>query len=380
MKNFITNTLSHTFTLFRNIVFLLYISMLGLQSCDLNPGDIGGESKQIDQEQKNQVLEYLESVSEQVEEEEKDLVLDLGKEINWSSLQSLTIREHQKLSIYSLPKTDRFSDRRIIFYTLEGEPKYAQVMEFDPIGGFDMNSMIKNVLENNEHNYSGTFTISNLLGINLVENVFSNGELISNSRLSAIEEPGKNVNSRTQGCLDWYYITYIDGVEVSRNYLFTSCTCESQQTRLLGTHCAGGGDGGGNGPSGNNLPLNPVNGQEEIISLSNGTLIYMKYSCTDSGCNWSATEMYLPLVVVQADHINYSYLPFNPLSDLWMYTDDHFFQFYESLALWKGEESKVDFELFEHPCAKEIFRKMLNNAVNNPNSDNIFDEILNLLI
>ena len=344
-----------------------------LSACEINSGETSSELELAQLEQRTQVIDYLDNLALQVES--GDAILALNQEIDWNSLGHPDL-EGKDLVLYSLERTEAYPIRHVLFYRSQGEITYGQILEFAPDGPLEVGTMISNLFRKSDHNYSGIMSTSNLLGQTLVENRFSQGEIVSNTRLVRVGHEEKDTSSRIQQCIDWYLVTSVGGVVVSESFLFRTCGCETENTRLLGSLCAGG--GGGGGPGGGTLPPNPYNGQEEFITAPNGVMSQMRYGCTDEGCGWSIVQLYLPAPVVQGSPI-YDYLPSNPTNSTVYYTDNYYYQYSEYSDMWWGEIFKVDMDFLDDPCAREIFSEMLNNALENPTSDNLFDEILNLL-
>jgi hypothetical protein len=345
-----------------------------LSACEINSGETSSQLELEQLEQRTQVIDYLDNLALLVES--GDAILALKQEIDWNSLDHPNL-EGKDLVLYSLERTDAYPIRHVLFYRSQDEITYGQILEFAPDGPLEVGTMISNLFRKSDHSYSGLMATSNLLGQTLVENRFSQGEIVSNTRLVRKGHEGKETSSRMQQCVDWYLVTSVGGVVVSESFLYRTCGCETENTRLLGSLCAGGGGGGG-GTGGTTLPPNPYNGQEEFITAPNGVMTSMRYGCTDSGCAWSISQIYLPAVVVQSSPI-YDFLPSNPTNSTLFYTDQFYYQYSDYSNMWWGEAMKVDMEFLEDPCAREIFSEMLNNALQNPTSDNLFDEILNLL-
>lgn len=128
----------------------------------------------------------------------------------------------------------------------------------------DLKKLSHNTYQKHDADFSGLVLYFTPKGKFLRAYQYKNGKLVKTPTSGQVTDKTSNSQKKVlmnEVCIDWYLVTYIDNVEVSEEYLFTTCS--------------GGDDGGGGGGGGSPTPPNPCPGGVAPSSLSaKGNLKY----------------------------------------------------------------------------------------------------------
>jgi hypothetical protein len=158
-------------------------------------------------------------------------------------------------------------------------------------------------------NYSGKISVYSILQNIEFFSVLDNGQLRENGNINgskSVHEDGK-----TNGCIDWYLVTtyyYADGSRKTTDYfLFRTCDCEEQNSRMGRVSCGEGGTSGSTPGSGEPVfPANPHHGDEYEFRYPDGRKVFYVWNAYAS--NWDWVMWLVPEATVQSYPLSYPHL------------------------------------------------------------------------
>ncbi len=227
--------------------------------------------------------------------------------------------------------------KKVIFIVQGNEVLTMQIIAFDNVKDSNYLNIIKDMINNKPHMYTGKISFFTIFGELIFYNVFNNGLLIVNgAALPVMEDESR---SKVNGCTAWYLVVtyyYANGTtSQTSEYIGTTCDCFENSTRLGRMTCVGGEGGGGSG-----LPTNPQQGDYHYITLYNGVTRILEYKCSDYGCNWQIIGTTLPIVVVTSNRQEYYFLPLNPLPNMFVLGPDNLLYIYNANWMtWDGSSA-----------------------------------------
>lgn len=261
---------------------------------------------------KDDIVNYLSKVKVSDEDEEK--IDDLINSLDFKSVAVRNLNGNEKLLIVQIGNQYDFKEkgeRRALFFMNQNEITRANLIAFTDSGISQEDFIVSYFNYDLDYkNYIGKVSLYNIYQSILFFTEIENGEIKANGTLNG----SKNVsaNDKTNGCIDWYLITtyyYSDGSRsTTEQYLFTTCDCEEQTSRIGKIGCIGG-SGGGGGTPGNGTPAfpnSPQHGEEYEFRDQYGKVTLYRFN--SNGNIWTIVQVTLPDVVVQTQPQNYPYL------------------------------------------------------------------------
>ena len=176
---------------------------------------------------------------------------------------------------------------------------------------------------------------------------------------------GNSINAKTNGCVEWYWVTTYASGKQTWDYMYTTCSCEENTYRV--STCGGSGGGGnGNTPS---FPQVPT--ENQIIDFFSPEGEFIRYQFINN--TWKIVLINLADVIVKTIPAKYSFLIFNyPVNQQKVYNDGMVYTFESEINTWSGviatdeliaqtiedqiDDSKLD------PCTKAILNKLKNST------------------
>ena len=319
---------------------------------------------------KEEIKRYLIGLKLSTNKKKLDKVEDLSNAINPNSLKIYDLNSTQKVLIVDVNNLNgletSFVTKAIFFLNKNKIIRSRLVTINDTDTVMDKNELILSVLNTakDKKQYNGIVSFYNPFQEILQKNVYQNGKLVENQVLSS---SSNNPNSKTNGCVAWYWVTTYASGQQTWSYLYTICSCEENTYRIS---CGGNGGGGGSG-SGPEFPANPEENKEVDYFSPEGE--HIRYQFKNNV--WRIVLMSLPEVVVKAKSSTYPYLIFNwPQDQRKVYNAGMVFTFESETNTWNGVlatdaiiaqaiEDKIDDSLLDS-CLKGIMEqlKMATNA------------------
>jgi hypothetical protein len=345
-------------------LILLFIVTVTLSNCQAEE-DFFENNDPASIAYKEEIKRYLIELKLSTNKKKLDKVEDLSNAINPNSLKIYDLNSTQKVLIVDVNNLNgletSFVTKAIFFLNKNKIIRSRLVTINDTDTVMDKNELILSVLNTakDKKQYNGIVSSYNPFQEILQKNVYQNGKLVENQVLSS---SSNNPNSKTNGCVAWYWVTTYASGQQTWSYLYTICSCEENTYRIS---C--GGNGGGGSGSGPEFPANPEENKEVDYFSPEGE--HIRYQFKNNV--WRIVLMSLPEVVVKAKSSTYPYLIFNwPQDQRKVYNAGMVFTFESETNTWNGvlatdaiiaqaiedniDDSKLD------PCIKEIMQKLKN--------------------
>lgn len=164
-------------------------------------------------------------------EQQKPVVMSVKENLDLQKFRAEELNNGEQLIV--IPLLDGFSCRYnqgashtlLLILNREGNIRRANIVQYKEDGMYEEipeNAFFK-IYNNKTFEKDGDFTFLDIYGKPMYGFTYKDGKLHA---MKCVEKglipPGES--GRTNGCTDWYMVTYIDGVEVDSTYLFTTCT------------------------------------------------------------------------------------------------------------------------------------------------------------
>ena len=261
---------------------------------------------------KTDILSYLRQLKSKVSGARAQKIDELTNAVDFKNVEIYKLRTTEMAIIADLKPYGSFDnpDRlKAIFFLNQNKIVRSSIVSFKNKTGFDeYNQVILSILnmDKSRHNYSGKISFYGPFQDPLLFDVLENGKLNVNGITRT--KNTKNGSGRTDACINWYWVTtyyYANGTtDTSEEYLFTTCGCEEQTTRVGRIEC-----GGGNGAIGGSGPLFPTSPRSgDIYEFTDVDGKYTKYVFNNNINTWTIVEIILPEMLVQSQPNNYPYL------------------------------------------------------------------------
>jgi hypothetical protein len=237
-------------------------------SCQKEASSGISQENLIDSSTIKKVNQWLDLKRSKASESDKLGIDILRQNLNWKQSSKEVLDEKRTLLLISLDanfKTANLTTRKTIkklALLLDGDAaiKKGNIVELiPPINeniSVSSNSIAK-IYSNGGTSFNGFFSVLSITNRLVYEIEYKKGKICSqsfNEPKSGVKTPhGKiNISGRVQDCIDWYWVTYVNGEVVSEQYAFTTCDgivpCRTYRTfdasGSLKTSCGGGGGDG----------------------------------------------------------------------------------------------------------------------------------------
>lgn len=247
------------------IPFSLFLILVTVVSC-LDESWIELESPY-----KTDIVNYLNSLKVDKEDDNFNTKIEsLAKAIEYAKITERDIRGGEILLIADFENLQDFNEEgtsKVLFFVNQGVIVRSHIIAFSQKND-NYDDLIVTLFnyQFNPDTYTGRISLYSVTQDIQMYKVFENGEI----RESGITQADwdRDAGGKTNSCIDWYLITTYyfagGGKQTTEEYLFTTCDCESQNTRVGKVNCAGGNgtvDGGSGGYGSPILPSNPQPGE-----------------------------------------------------------------------------------------------------------------------
>ena len=331
--------------------------------------EIVNETNQVALQYNEQVLLYLDQLKSKGTKDKSSKINALITQMDSNSLKTFNLNTTQQIliaDVLSLPKLEDQTKIKLVFFLYENKIIRSRIMSFSNKNNVtDYNTLVLSVLNatKDKKQYTGTVSFYNPFQEIIQKNKYENGIMIENQVLSITNN---DINAKTNGCIEWYWVTTYYSGRQTWDYMYTTCSCEENTYRV--STCGGGGGGGnGNTPS---FPQVPT--ENQIIDFFSPEGEFIRYQFINN--TWKIVLINLADVIVKTKPGKYSFLIFNyPVNQQKVYNDGMVYTFESEINTWSGviatdeliaqdiedkiEDSKLD------PCPKGVMEQ-LKNATN----------------
>ena len=337
-----------------------------LSNCQVEE-DVVREEDQINAIYKDETARYLEELKLNATKKQLNKIEELSAAIDMNTLKIYDLKSTQKVLIVdvkSLNGVENSNKIKTLFFLIENKIIRSRIVTFSDKTSFndkDYNKMILSILDHNKdkNQYSGLVSFYSPYQNKLLTDQFESGILTENGTLSL--KSTKNKMGKTNGCTDWYWVTYYSNGTQTSQYVYTTCTpCEEMAYKT--TNDCGGGSGGGSSSggtgSGPSFPYSPnINATYDYFSPE-GEHIRFQFINNE----WKIILISLPEVVVKAVPESRPYLVFNwPQDQQRVYGEGFVFTYKSESGSWEGiplDTVIVDPTFENNPCLKGVYDKL----------------------
>ncbi len=338
--------------------------------------DVVREEDQINAIYKDETARYLEELKLNATKKQLNKIEELSAAIDMNTLKIYDLKSTQKVLIVdvkSLNGVENSNKIKTLFFLIENKIIRSRIVTFSDKTSFndkDYNKMILSILDHNKdkNQYSGLVSFYSPYQNKLLTDQFESGILTENGALSL--KSTKNKMGKTNGCTDWYWVTYYSNGTQTSQYVYTTCTpCEEMAYKT--TNDCGGGSGGvsstggtGGGPS---FPYSPNTSDTYDYFSPEGE--HIRFQFIDN--IWKIILISLPEVVVKSVPESRPYLIFDwPQDQQKAYGEGFIFTYESETGSWEGvpatnqllaeaiEDQIDDSEL--DTCTKGVLDKLKN--------------------
>ncbi len=240
----------------KTIAFYFLFFFLGLSACFFSCKKIMSDERFVVTADNKQAVEaWLENLSRFVSIDGKTQVTNVKNALQFSSASIQSIKNGKRLIVVPLS-----ADLSIHLFTEKKVDKYLTLIESDnniitsgeiiAVGADNSNilptaSDIHELYMDNGTHFNGSVSYFSVPGKFLSQIDYQNGKeakamyIRSSKKWGAVVRPKTDgVKTNTEdGCIDWYWETYIDGIWVGEVYAFT--TCDGGTPCALAVHISG---------------------------------------------------------------------------------------------------------------------------------------------
>ena len=330
--------------------------------------EIVNETNQVALQYNEQVLLYLDQLKSKGTKDKSTKINALISQMDGNSLKTFNLKTTQQIliaDVLSLPKLEDQTKIKLVFFLYENKIIRSRIMSFSNKNNVtDYNTLVLSVLNatKDKKQYAGTVSFYTPFQEIVQKNTYENGILIENQVLSIT---GNSINAKTNGCVEWYWVTTYASGKQTWDYMYTTCSCEENTYRV--STCGGGGGGGnGNTPS---FPQVPT--ENQIIDFFSPEGEFIRYQFINN--TWKIVLINLADVIVKTIPAKYSFLIFNyPVNQQKVYNDGMVYTFESEINTWSGviatdeliaqtiedqiDDSKLD------PCTKGVMEQLKNTT------------------
>lgn len=162
-------------------------------------------------------------------EQQKPAVRSVMENLDLQKFRTEELNNGEQLIVIPLLSgfTSRYnqgaSHTLLLILNREGNIRKGNIVQYRENGAYaeiPENAFFK-IYNNKTFENDGDFTFLSIYGTPLHGSIYKDGKLHAMKRVEKGLIPPSE--SRTSSCTDWYMVIYIDGVEVSSTYLFTTC-------------------------------------------------------------------------------------------------------------------------------------------------------------
>jgi hypothetical protein len=248
---------------FRN-AFLL-ITLFGLIILSCKKESPRSEPNLTDSPTLKRVIDWLDIQKQKFKDKaDQKTIATIEEDLMGSQLSTEILNDKEKLIIIPLKEefktiniTNQLSFKSLVIREREDYGfTIGSIIEIIPKKqNYDKvpSNLISKIYNDQNNDLNGIFSALTLTNKSLYEKEFKDGKLAS---LSYLYKKKKNSRSgrestsqKINDCIDWYWVTYVDGVIVNEQYVFTTCDgivpCRTYRTfesnTVLRIECGGGG-------------------------------------------------------------------------------------------------------------------------------------------
>ena len=325
---------------------------------------------------KGEILKYL-STLKSIDPDQIQQIDELESKLDFRDVEVYNLKTTERLIIARVKSLEAFRDAdeiKAIFYLNQNEIVRSNIVTFHDAGTpSNYDEVIISMVDRREKTYSGKISFHSAFQSLFLFSELDNGRLIENG----IALPKKSIDKggRTEACTDWYLVTttyYASGAtRRSEYYLYTTCDCEANETRMGRAACGGGGTPGGNGAT---LSPNAPHGSEVEYVDKNGKYILYRYNAYIS--TWEIVLITLPVVEFESDPYTFPDLAaiHYPVHGMVIAGDNLIFTYDAHAGKWFGTLCIQNW--LKNPCLRKVADKALSPSVPGKLNDMI-QEIFN---
>ena len=330
--------------------------------------EIVNETNQVALQYNEQVLLYLDQLKSKGTKDKSTKINALISQMDGNSLKTFNLKTTQQIliaDVLPLPKLEDQTKIKLVFFLYENKIIRSRIISFSNKNTVtNYNSLVLSVLNatKDKKQYAGTVSFYTPFQEIVQKNTYENGILIENQVLSIT---GNSINAKTNGCVEWYWVTTYASGKQTWDYMYTTCSCEENTYRV--STCGGSGGGGnGNTPS---FPQVPT--ENQIIDFFSPEGEFIRYQFINN--TWKIVLINLADVIVKTIPAKYSFLIFNyPVNQQKVFNDGMVYTFESEINTWSGviatdeliaqtiedqiDDSKLD------PCTKGVMEQLKNTT------------------
>ena len=316
---------------------LLLLLIMTFSNCQVEE-EIVNETNQVALQYNEQVLLYLDQLKSKGTKDKSSKINALITQMDSNSLKTFNLNTTQQIliaDVLSLPKLEDQTKIKLVFFLYENKIIRSRIMSFSNKNNVtDYNTLVLSVLNatKDKKQYTGTVSFYNPFQEIIQKNKYENGIMIENQVLSITNN---DINAKTNGCIEWYWVTTYYSGRQTWDYMYTTCSCEENTYRV--STCGGGGGGGnGNTPS---FPQVPT--ENQIIDFFSPEGEFIRYQFINN--TWKIVLINLADVIVKTKPGKYSFLIFNyPVNQQKVYNDGMVYTFESEINTWSGVIEATD--------------------------------------
>ena len=311
---------------------------------------------------KEGILKYLKNLRS-IDPDQVQQIDELESKLDFRDVEVYNLKTTERLIIAHVKSLEAFKDAddiRAIFYINQNEIVRSNIVTFhDAATPSNYDDVIISMVDRREKTYSGKISFHSAFQSLFLFSELENGKLTVNG--VALPKVKDSDGGRTEACTDWYLVTttyYASGAtRRTEQYLYTTCDCESNETRMGRAACGGGGATASNGPT---LSPNATHGSEVEWSDRNGKYILYRYNAYIS--TWQIVLITLPVVEFATDPYTYPDLAaiHYPIHGQVIYGDNTIFTYDANSGKWFGVLCITN--QLKSPCLKKVGDKVLDPA------------------
>ena len=316
---------------------LLLLLIMTFSNCQVEE-EIVNETNQVALQYNEQVLLYLDQLKSKGTKDKSSKINALITQMDSNSLKTFNLNTTQQIliaDVLSLPKLEDQTKIKLVFFLYENKIIRSRIMSFSNKNNVtDYNTLVLSVLNatKDKKQYTGTVSFYNPFQEIIQKNKYENGIMIENQVLSITNN---DINAKTNGCIEWYWVTTYYSGRQTWDYMYSTCSCEENTYRV--STCGGGGGGGnGNTPS---FPQVPT--ENQIIDFFSPEGEFIRYQFINN--TWKIVLINLADVIVKTKPGKYSFLIFNyPVNQQKVYNDGMVYTFESEINTWSGVIEATD--------------------------------------
>jgi hypothetical protein len=191
----------------------------------------GWNASPLERQLASKTKAWLDEKEAAAPERKKPAVRSLSKNLDLRKLRTEELNNGEELIVipllggFTCGYNQGASHTLLLILDRAGKIRKGNIVQYREGGAYadiPENAFFK-IYNNKPFERDGDFTCLDIFGRPEYGFTYKNGKLHA---MKDVEKgwnpPGES--GRANGCTDWYMVTYIDGVEVDRSYLFTTCT------------------------------------------------------------------------------------------------------------------------------------------------------------